>query len=192
MSGGQQEDVTRTMGGRSEGRRQADRDDEERSPDRRRGGIRRPLGWLAFLPVASRVPTYSRLVWALARDERIPTSRKVLLLGAAGYLVVGRDLVLDDIPLLGGLDDLAVVVLAVDLFLEGVPEAVMAEQLDALGIDRDAFDRDVAQIRRLTPGPVRRLLRRVPVALDAAGRLVQTSRLGPRLRGWIDKEDSFA
>lgn len=192
MSGGQQEDVTRTMGGRSEGRRQADRDDEERSPDRRRGGIRRPLGWLAFLPVASRVPTYSRLVWALARDERIPTSRKVLLLGAAGYLVAGRDLVPDDIPLLGGLDDLAVVVLAVDLFLEGVPDAVMAEQLDALGIDRDAFDRDVAQIRRLTPGPVRRLLRRVPVALDAAGRLVQTSRLGPRLRGWIDKEDSFA
>lgn len=192
MSGGQQEDVTRTMGGRSEGRRQADRDDEERSPDRRRGGIRRPLGWLAFLPVASRVPTYSRLVWALARDERIPTSRKVLLLGAAGYLVAGRDLVPDDIPLLGGLDDLAVVVLAVDLFLEGVPDAVMTEQLDALGIDRDAFDRDVAQIRRLTPGPVRRLLRRVPVALDAAGRLVQTSRLGPRLRGWIDKEDSFA
>lgn len=192
MSGGQQEDVTRTMGGRSEGRRQADRDDEERSPDRRRGGIRRPLGWLAFLPVASRVPTYSRLVWALARDERIPTSRKVLLLGAAGYLVAGRDLVPDDIPLLGGLDDLAVVVLAVDLFLEGVPDAVMAEQLDALGIDRDAFDRDVAQIRRLTPGPVRRLLRRVPVALDAAGRLVKTSRLGPRLRGWIDKEDSFA
>lgn len=192
MSGGQQEDVTRTMGGRSEGRRQADRDGEERSPDRRRGGIRRPLGWLAFLPVASRVPTYSRLVWALARDERIPTSRKVLLLGAAGYLVAGRDLVPDDIPLLGGLDDLAVVVLAVDLFLEGVPDAVMAEQLDALGIDRDAFDRDVAQIRRLTPGPVRRLLRRVPVALDAAGRLVQTSRLGPRLRGWIDKEDSFA
>lgn len=180
------------MGGRSEGRRQADRDDEERTPDRRRGGIRRPLGWLAFLPVASRVPTYSRLVWALARDERIPTSRKVLLLGAAGYLVAGRDLVPDDIPLLGGLDDLAVVVLAVDLFLEGVPDAVMAEQLDALGIDRDAFDRDVAQIRRLTPGPVRRLLRRVPVALDAAGRLVQTSRLGPRLRGWIDKEDSFA
>ena len=38
-------------------------------------------------------------------------------------------------PLIGGLDDLVVVVLAIDLFLEGVPADVLHEKLDELGID---------------------------------------------------------
>lgn len=190
VSGGQHEDELTGMPRRADERPSNERTDERRG--KRRGGLRRSLGWLAFLPVASRVPTYSRLVWALVRDERIPTSRKALLLGAAGYLLAGRDLIPDDIPVLGGLDDLAVVVLAVDIFLEGVPEAIIAEQLDELGIDRQAFDRDMAQIRRLTPGPLRRVLRRLPLAVDAAGRVVHWSGVGPRLRGWIDKEDPYA
>ena len=52
----------------------------------------------------------------------MPATRKALLAGAAGYLVLGRDLIPDDIPIIGGLDDLVVVVLAVDLFLDGVPD----------------------------------------------------------------------
>ena len=64
-----------------------------------------------------------------------------MLAAAAGYLIVGRDIIPDDVPLLGGLDDLVVVVLAVDLFLDGVPEDLLDEKLDELGIDRAAFDR---------------------------------------------------
>ena len=66
----------------------------------------------------------------------MPPDRKVLLGAAAGYLVIGRDLVPDDIPIIGGLDDLVVVVLAVDLFLDGVPTELLQEKLDELGIDR--------------------------------------------------------
>jgi uncharacterized membrane protein YkvA (DUF1232 family) len=76
---------------------------------RRKGGLLRSLRWLAFVPVASRVPTYARLIWALAQDSRIPASRKAILAGAAGYVLLGRDLIPDDIPVLGGIDDLAVV-----------------------------------------------------------------------------------
>src|SRR5436190_20342213 len=68
--------------------------------------IRRALGFLAFLPIASRAPLYTRLMWELVRDERTPASRKALLAGALGYLVLGRDVIPDDIPVLGGLDDL--------------------------------------------------------------------------------------
>ena len=92
----------------------------------------------------------------------MPADRKALLAGAAGYLVLGRDLIPDDIPIIGGLDDLVVVVLAVDLFLDGVPDDLLDEKLAELGIDRAEFDRDVAQVRRLMPGPVRRTIRRVP------------------------------
>jgi uncharacterized membrane protein YkvA (DUF1232 family) len=154
-----------------------------------RAGVSRFVSLLAFLPVASRVPDYARLIAALVLDERMPNDQKVMLGVAAGYVVIGRDLVPDSIPLLGGLDDIVVVVLAVDLFLDGVPPELLQEKLDDLGIDRAAFDRDVAQIRRLTPGPVRRTIRRVPALIAGAGRAIDRSGLAPRVRAWITREE---
>jgi uncharacterized membrane protein YkvA (DUF1232 family) len=147
------------------------------------------LSLLAFLPVASRVPDYARLVTALVLDERMPKDRKVLLGAAAGYLVLGRDIIPDDLPIIGGLDDLVVVVLAVDLFLDGVPRDLLEEKLLDLDIDRASFDRDIAQIRRLTPGPVRRTIRRVPTLITGVGDTISQLGLGPRVRAWINRED---
>jgi uncharacterized membrane protein YkvA (DUF1232 family) len=152
----------------------------------------RMLSLLAFLPVASRIPDYARLVTSLVIDERMPMERKVVLGAAAGYLVLGRDLVPDDVPIIGGLDDLVIVVLAVDLFLDGVPRELLDEKLDELAIDRVAFDRDMAQIRRLTPGPVRRTIRRVPGLVSDAGQAMNRLGLGPRLRAWINREDPIS
>jgi uncharacterized membrane protein YkvA (DUF1232 family) len=152
----------------------------------------RALSLLAFLPVASRIPMYARLVTALAMDERMPAARKALLAGAAGYLVLGRDLIPDNVPVIGGLDDLVVVVLAVDLFLDGAPEDLLREKLDELGIPRGEFERDIAQIRRLTPGPVRRTIRRVPALIATTGDTMKQFGLGPRLRSWISREDPIA
>ena len=159
-------------------------------PGRSRSGsaIRRALGVAAFLPLASRAPAYGRLILALLRDTRTPWPRKAVLAGAAGYLVLGRDIVPDDMPIVGGLDDLVVVVLALDLFLDGVPDDVLHEKLDELGIDRAAFEQDVAQVRRLTPKPVRRALRQLPEVAAAAGRAIRSSGLGSRTRAWIAKE----
>jgi uncharacterized membrane protein YkvA (DUF1232 family) len=155
-------------------------------------GFGRALSMMAFLPLAGRFPMYARLVTALALDDRMPATRKALLAGAAGYLILGRDLIPDDIPVIGGLDDLIVVVLAVDLFLDGAPEDLLAEKLAELGIERAAFDRDIAQIRRLTPGPVRRTIRRVPALIGTAADAIQHIGLGPRLRTWINREDPIA
>ena len=155
-------------------------------------GIGRALSLLAFLPIASRVPMYTRLITALVMDERMPASRKALLAGAAGYLVLGRDLIPDDWPIIGGLDDIVVVVLAAELFLDGVPDDLLNEKLGDLGIDRAEFDRDVAQVRRLTPGPVRRTIRRVPELIGGIGEAMRSLGLGPRTRGWINKEDTSA
>jgi uncharacterized membrane protein YkvA (DUF1232 family) len=166
----------------------ADRRPEKRGRSRSARAIRRALGFAAFLPLASRAPAYARLMLALVRDDRTPPARKAVLAAAAGYLILGRDLIPDDIPILGGLDDLVVVVLAIDLFLEGVPTDLLHEKLDELGIDRAAFEQDVAQVRRLTPRPVRRALRQLPQAAAAAGRAIRSTRLGPRARSWISKE----
>jgi uncharacterized membrane protein YkvA (DUF1232 family) len=165
---------------------------KRRRGSRGRAGFGRALKLLAFLPVASRIPTYARLVTSLVLDDRMPAGRKALLAGAAGYLVIGRDIIPDSVPILGGVDDLVVVVLAVDLFLDGAPDDLLDEKLDELGIDRDAFDRDIAQIRRLTPGPVRRTIRRVPDLVGGVGDVFRQLGLGPRMRAWITKEDRSA
>jgi uncharacterized membrane protein YkvA (DUF1232 family) len=175
-----------TAGSREAGEPQSKKGSHQGS----RIGVRRLLGWAAFLPLASRAPIYGRLFFALILDDRTPAGRKAMLAGALGYLVLGRDIIPDDIPIIGGLDDLVVVVLAVDLFLDGVPQDLLDEKLVELDIDRVAFDRDIAQIRRLTPGPVRRTIRRVPALMTSAGDALGQIGLGPRLRGWINREDS--
>jgi uncharacterized membrane protein YkvA (DUF1232 family) len=147
---------------------------------------------LAFLPVASRAPVYARLIWELVRDERISAERKALLVGAAGYILLARDLVADDLPIVGGLDDLVVVIVAVDLFLDGVPADLLSEKIALLGIDRVAFDEDLGRIRRLTPGPVRRTIRRAPELIGLAGAAIDRSGFGPKLRHWLAREDSIA
>ena len=181
-------------GGEEQGGKRRRRSDAASTPKARthRIGTRRLLGWAAFLPLASRAPIYGRLFWELILDDRTPAGRKALLAGALGYLVLGRDIIPDDIPILGGLDDLVVVVLAVDLFLDGVPTDVLDEKLDELGIDRRAFSEDIARIRRFTPGPLRRAIRQAPRAVAFAGDTLNNSRLGPRVRAWINKEDSIA
>lgn len=156
------------------------------------GGIRRAIGLLAFLPIASRAPIYGRLIWALVLDERTPASRKAILAGAIGYLVLGRDLVPDDVPIVGALDDLVVLALALDVFIDGLDEDVLEEHLEAQAIDRAAFDEDVTRLRRVLPRPIRRTFRRLPGLVSAAGEALQQSDLGPRLRAWIAKEGSIA
>jgi uncharacterized membrane protein YkvA (DUF1232 family) len=171
----------------AQGSRQRRGDSTTGTKGRGRGiGIGRLVGLAALLPLASRAPLYGRLFWELVRDDRMPAGRKALLAGALGYLVVGRDLVPDDLPVVGGLDDLVVVVLAVDLFLDGVPSDVLDEKLHELGIDARSFHEDVARIRRFTPSSLRRIMRRAPQLVDYAGATWRESGVGPKVRSWIN------
>ncbi|MBI3746114.1 MAG: DUF1232 domain-containing protein [Chloroflexi bacterium] len=156
------------------------------------GSIRRAVGMLALIPLANRAPSYSRLLWALVMDDRTPAARKAVLGGAFGYLVLGRDLIPDNVPILGGLDDFVVVALALEVFIDGVDDAVLNEHLAALDIDRAAFEDDINRLRRILPGPVRRTARRLPGLIQASAGAWQHSGLGPRLRAWITREESIA
>jgi len=169
------------------------RQDKKASRGRSGGGsVRRALGMLALIPLANRAPSYSRLLWALVMDDRTPAARKAVLGGAFGYLVLGRDLIPDNVPILGGLDDFVVVALALDVFIDGVEDAILNEHLAALNIDRLAFEDDINRLRRILPGPVRRTARRLPGLIQASAGALQQSGLGPRLRAWITREESIA
>lgn len=157
----------------------------------RSGTIRRLLAAVAFLPIAGRAPLYARLLWALFTDARTPASRKAMLAGAVGYVLLGKDVVPDEVPVLGSLDDVVVVALALDVFFAGIDDATLEEKLAQIGIPKAAYDEDVARIRRLLPGPIRRTIRRLPEALGLAGQAIQQTELGPRLRAWLTREGSI-
>jgi len=142
----------------------------------------RTLNLLAFLPLAPRMPLYGRLLWSLATDSRVPSSRKALLGLAAAYVVSPWDLVPDRLPLIGGLDDVVVVVLAVDAFLEGMPAGLIDEKLAELDLPRAELEDDLRRVRRAVPRSVRMAAARVPDALDGIADFVRRSGLERRFR----------
>jgi uncharacterized membrane protein YkvA (DUF1232 family) len=155
----------------------------------RQANLARSLNLIAFLPLASRAPVYGRLVWSLLRDDRVPPAQKAVLAVALGYVALPFDILPDRIPLLGALDDVAVVVIAVDLFIDGIPAALLDEKLEALGIERAWLDRDLAQVRRYVPRQIRQLLRLIPEAIEAIGDVIIGTGADRRLREWILKEE---
>ena len=171
----------------------APKDPDKTAHRRGRGaGLRRLIAAAAILPIASRAPLYARLLASLLMDSRTPVGRKATLALALGYVVLGRDIVPDSVPILGQLDDLVVVALATEIFLDGLDEELLREKLEEAGISRTAYDEDVARVRRLVPDPLRRTAHRIPEAMEGLADAVSNSGLAPRLRGWITSEGSAA
>jgi uncharacterized membrane protein YkvA (DUF1232 family) len=161
--------------------------DEKRRKRGRNPGVRRMIAAAALMPLAARAPLYARMLWSLLADTRTPVAKKALLGAALGYVALGKDIVPDKVPILGQLDDLVVVALAIELFLEGLEDDLLAEKLEEAGIPRAAYDEDVARVRRFIPGPIRRTVGRIPGVVRTATDAVAQSGLQPRLRGWLDR-----
>jgi uncharacterized membrane protein YkvA (DUF1232 family) len=141
----------------------------------RGSGLLRILNFLPFLPLAGRAPMYARLLWALATDPRVPVSRKALLGLAGAYIVSPFDLVPERVPFFGAVDDVVVMVLAIDVFLEGLPESLVNEKLMELGIPPSELEADLANVRKMVPGPLRDLAGRVPGGLDRLAEMMGQS-----------------
>jgi uncharacterized membrane protein YkvA (DUF1232 family) len=83
-----------------------------------------------------------RLVWRLLNDSRVHWFPKLIIPAAILYVLSPIDLIPDFILGLGQLDDLGVVVLAIALFIEFCPRAVVAEHRRALATEREAVSSD--------------------------------------------------
>lgn len=101
------------------------------------------------LDLVRKLPTYVRLVWGLLRDARVPLLSKGLLVLLAGYLINPIDVIPDFIPVLGQLDDIAVVLLVLDLFIRSAPKEVVDDHLGRIARNEDDLRRDLAQAERL-------------------------------------------
>ena len=65
------------------------------------------------------------LVWRIFRDPNVPVAAKALLPVVVGYVAIPFDIVPDDIPFAGQIDDLIMVVGALTLFLILAPRDVI-------------------------------------------------------------------
>ena len=111
--------------------------------------IRAPKDVAEVVDLIRRLPTYIRLVWALLRDGRVPAQQKLILVGIGAYLFFPIDLIPDFVPVLGQLDDLAVVLLGLDLFIRSAPADIVEEHLAKISQDKDQLRRDIATAERL-------------------------------------------
>jgi len=76
------------------------------------------------------VVRYVRLVWRLLTDKRVsPWLKAVIPTLVLAYVLSPWDLVADLIPVLGQLDDLAILLLGMQLFIGLCPKQIVQEHL---------------------------------------------------------------
>ena len=112
-------------------------------------GFHAPKDVAEAVELIRRIPTYVRLVWALLRDRRVPPQQKLTLVGIAAYLVLPIDLIPDFVPVLGQLDDVAVILLGLDLFIRSAPQDVVEEHVARIAQGSDQLRNDIATAERL-------------------------------------------
>ena len=131
-----------------------------------------------------KLPTYARLVWGIMRDPRTPIGLKAILAAAVAYVVSPLDLVPDAIPILGQADDLTVVLLVLDLFIQNAPDEVRRDHMERARNGTADLDRDLERLRGLMGDRFDTIRDRLPELLDRYGRYGDPDELKRSLAGW--------
>jgi uncharacterized membrane protein YkvA (DUF1232 family) len=131
-----------------------------------------------------KLPTYARMVWGLMRDPRTPVGLKGILAAALAYVVLPVDLVPDAIPILGQADDLTVLLLVLDLFIQNAPAEVREEHAARARNGTADLDRDLARLRGLMGHRFDRIRDDLPELLDRYGRLRDPDEFKRALASW--------
>jgi uncharacterized membrane protein YkvA (DUF1232 family) len=108
---------------------------------------RKPRVLARFAGVMVRVPRYLRLAYDLARDRRLSGGQRALAVGGAAYLVSPLDPLPGFIPVVGQLDDLAVLLLTLRRALRTCPPELAAEHLERAGLSFSTLDADLDTVR---------------------------------------------
>jgi uncharacterized membrane protein YkvA (DUF1232 family) len=78
--------------------------------------------------VLTEIVRNAQLAWHLLTDRRVSLLTKLIIPGLMlGYLIFPADLLPDFIPVLGQLDDLAILALGIKLFIQFAPKDIVGE-----------------------------------------------------------------
>ena len=89
---------------------------------------------LQALPARSKL----RLAWRLLRDRRMPVLVKAVVPALVAYLLMPLDIIPDFIPVIGQLDDLLLIALAVGLVFRFAPVELLEEHIRRLEAEAEA------------------------------------------------------
>ncbi len=140
--------------------------------------------YLRMARMVVKLPTYARMVWGLVRDPRTPIGLKGMLLAALAYVVMPVDLIPDVIPILGQADDLTVLLLVLDLFIQNAPGDVRAEHAARARNGTADLDRDLVRLRGLMGNRFDRIRDDLPDLLDRYGRMRDPDEVKRALASW--------
>lgn len=99
-------------------------------------GIIRQLGWRGFFQLLTHLPSFAKLFSRLIKDPRVSASSKLIVVGILAYVILPTDLLPDFLVGVGQLDDLAVILGGLKLFLRRCPPEVVQEHLKAISAGR--------------------------------------------------------
>ena len=102
------------------------------------------------------IPAFGKLFYRLARDPRIPRRNKLIFGGVAAYLLVPFDLIPDWIPGVGQLEDLAMLIVAVDGLLNRVDPGIVEEHWDGDPKVLESIRGGLAKATEMVPDRVKR------------------------------------
>jgi uncharacterized membrane protein YkvA (DUF1232 family) len=143
-----------------------------------------PARYLRMTRLVVKLPTYVRVVWGIVRDPRTPIGLKSMLVAALAYVVLPIDLVPDAIPILGQADDLTVLLLVLDMFIQNAPPEVRAEHTARARNGTADLDRDLARLRSLMGTRFDTVRDHLPELLDRYGRLRDPEAVKATLAAW--------
>jgi uncharacterized membrane protein YkvA (DUF1232 family) len=95
-------------------------------------GIIKRLGWRNFFQLLIHLPSFFKLFSRLIKDPRVSLRAKLVVAGALAYVVAPVDLLPDFLIGVGQLDDLAVILVGLKIFLYLCPVAVVQEHLQTI------------------------------------------------------------
>jgi uncharacterized membrane protein YkvA (DUF1232 family) len=140
--------------------------------------------YLRLARLVVKLPTYARVIWGIVRDPRTPIALKGVLVAALAYVVMPVDLIPDAIPILGQADDLTVLLLVLDLFIQNAPAEVRAEHMARARNGTADLDRDLARLRLLLGDRYDAIRDRLPELLERYGQLRDPDGLKLALSRW--------
>lgn len=79
------------------------------------------------------LPDFFILVCRLAVDKRVKAKQKLMVSGIIAYLIMPLDIIPDFIPVIGYVDDLVLVVMGLNLILNGIDEKVLRDNWSGEG-----------------------------------------------------------
>ncbi len=136
-----------------------------------------------------RLPRYIKLATLLARDSRVPKSSKAFLIVGSAYAVSPIDLVPGVIPVAGQLDDLYVILTALQQAIRACPDEIVEEHLAATGITVAGIDADLANVRKMVRRGVAWTLRNGGKALLGATKYASSMIGKQRRKGGLTHDE---